>query len=603
LIGIVLGLAVAAFVARYLIRAPVKVALGFLLVTTFLVPGTVLAPGSSSGYTTIHRIVLGIFILNILRGITRREIPAEVLKPGKLTLALFAWVVFAFIIGVAMADTSYAVGAATFLWVFIVEYALFFVFVVAAVRSIGDPWWVAKLLAVLMAATGGISVYEHFSGRSFGRWVARLIRGEGYLGVRDLGLRGGDVRVQGASDFSLAYAWTATTLLPIVVVVASRARNILVRFLPALVVLSIAWTYARSAYVGVAVGGLLLLVTSRFDRKITSYVLAGLTVAVLFAFGTQAYQRAFGASEGSTLVREERLPLILSSAAEDPLTGKGLLSVSASGIRTTDSLFLLTYAEIGVLGVSGLVFLLMAAIAWVAPGVRAPPPDGLLGAACVCGVVLGVVSGAFLDSFNASGMARAFWLTAAIGMVAAERVHPGAIRKRRVAIRALLPVAGVVAGLILVAVTTSTATATLRFTTRSAQSEARALSPDEFTGKVLINTACGIIEARVAALGGDSQCYDTQSGTGIGDVRIEARDVASIDRALTVAATVVRRSIPTVRFFRLSEEDDVRPTYVRAAPVWLGLFGLALALLAPALPPIRGRRAGGRYRTVSPIPA
>ena len=602
MIGTILGLAVAAGLARYLIRAPVKVALGVLLATTFLIPGTVLAPGSSSGYTTIHRIVLGIFILNVLRGIARREISADVLKLGKLSLALFAWVVMTFIVGVALADTSYAVGAATFLWVFIVEYALFFVFVVAAIRAIGDPWWVARLVAILFLMTGGISVYEHFSGRSFGRWLAQLIRGGGYLGVRELGVRGRDVRVQGGSDFSLAFAWTATMLLPIVVVVATRARNIVMRFVPALIVLSIAWTYARSAYVGVVVVGAMLLILSRFDRRITSFVLAGVVAALLFSVGTQAFQRTFGAAEGSTLVREERLPLVLTSAAEDPLTGRGLLSLSASGIRTTDSLFLLTYAEIGVLGASGLVFLLMAAIAWIAPGVRAPPPDGLLGAACLCAIVMGIVSAVFLDSFNVSGVSRAFWLAAAIGSVVAERVQPEAIRRRRVFLRALLPAGGVVAGLILLAVTPATAAATLRFTTISSATETVRQGPDDFTGRLLINTSCEIIEARVGAFGQKAKCYDTLSETGIGDFRIEADDATSLDRALTVAVTVVRRRVPSVRFFLLSSDDKVRPTYVKTAPVWLGLAGLAIAFLVPPLPPFDARAPRSDMSRSLPFP-
>jgi hypothetical protein len=592
LTGTVLSIAIAALVAWFLVRTSVKIALATLLATTFVIPGSVLVPGSSTGYTTVHRIVLGIFILNILRKIARKELPAAVLQPSKPTVALTAWVILTFAIGVAMADTSYPVGAATFLWVFVVEYALFFVFVVAAIRAIGDPWWVARLVSTVIVGTAGIAVYEHFSGVSVGRMLARLLRGGGgYLGVSPLGRRGGDVRVQAGFDFALAYAWAATALLPLVVVVASRARTVVFRFLPGLLVFAIAWTYARSAYAGVAAAAVMILLISRFDRTIAMYVVGGLAAALLVAVGTQAYQRTFASSEirGSTLVREERLPLILSSAAQRPLTGKGLGSVAASGVRTTDSLFLLTYAEIGVLGVGGLIFLLIATLVWITPGLRAPPPDHLIGAACVCGVVLGILSGAFLDVLSVSGSARAFWLIAAIGTVVAERAPEKVVPRRRLAYRAAVPAAGVLAGLVILAATPTSAAITLRFTTRSSQSEAAAGAPSDFIGKVLVNTACEIIEVRVAALGNDGQCTDLQSGNGVADVRIEAPDRVSLARATIVAATVIRRRLPTVRFFTLDSDPKVRPTYAETAPVWLGLAGLAIAILSPPLPPFPGR--------------
>ncbi|MGH2727399.1 MAG: hypothetical protein ACRDKS_10570, partial [Actinomycetota bacterium] len=309
--GIVLGVGIAAVVAWYLIRTSVRIALGFLLATTFLVPGTVLVPGSFSGYTNVHRLVLALFVLNIIRKIARREIPASVLKPTRVSVVLGLWVVLAFLIGIAMADSSFPVGASVFLWVFMLEYTVFFLFVLAAARAIGDPWWVARLVATVVVLAAGVAVYEHFSQRSVARSIAKLMRGGGYLGVPPLGRRGGNVRVQSGFEFSLAFGWAATVLLPLVLVVASRARNRLLRLTPAIVVVAIAWTYARSAYVGVAVAGLLLLASSRYDRRIAAYVLAGTIAALLFAVGTKAYERTFRSSEvqGSTLVREERLPL------------------------------------------------------------------------------------------------------------------------------------------------------------------------------------------------------------------------------------------------------------------------------------------------------
>lgn len=606
MIGTVFGFAVAAVIVWFVIRASVYAALAVLLATTFLIPGSVLLPGGpSSGYSTIHHFALALFVLNVLRKLARGEIAGSAFKPTRPVAALGAWVTLTFVLGVGMADQSYQIGSAVFLWVFIVEYAIFYFFVVAAIRAIGDPWKAARLISALIVVAALVAIYEHVSGVGFGRWVAERIRAPGFHDVFGLGTRGGDVRVQAGFDFALAYGWAAAILLPMVVVVATRARNRLFRLAPAILALSIAWTYARSVYAGVAVAGVMLLLTTRFEPRVLATAGVGLVVATVLALTTDAYDRTFRSSdvEGSTLVREERLPLILVSAAESPLTGKGLGSVGAAGFRTTDSLFLLTYAEIGVVGLTGLVLLLVAMVGWIVPGLRAPPPDRLLGAAAVCGLLLGIASGAFVDGFTVSGLARTFWLVAAVGTVVAERAPKRAqLSLRFLRRRMLVPVAAVIAGMALFVVWPTSASTTLRFTTRAPYDEAIGGAPNPFADRVIINTACEIIEARVAALDHHAQCYDLQSGSGLGDVRFEAPDAAALRRDLFVAAIVVVRRLPTVRFFAVETKYDVKPTWVRTAPVWLGLTGLSTAFLLPPIPPIRSRRS--RARSLStPVPA
>lgn len=598
MISTLLGIAIALVVARYLVRTSIKVALVSLLSITLLIPGTVLAPGSFSGHTTIHRIVLGIFVLNIVRKIALRQIPASVLRPTRLTIALAAWVVVTFTIGVALADPAISVGFSTFLWIFVLDHGVFFYFVVAAIRAIDDPWWFARTLTGLMVVSAGIAVYEHYAGVSVARWLSKLIRGSGYLGVPALSTRGGEVRSQAGFDFPLAYAWSATALLPLVIVVATRARRWIVRFAPALVVLSVAWTYTRSAYVGVAAAGLLLLLTSGFDRRIAGFVTAGIVVVGLAIAVTPVLDRTFSSPEvsGSTEVREERFPLVLSSAAEHPYFGRGLSSVSEQGIRTTDSSFLLVYAEMGVVGLAGLVLLMLVTVCFVAPAIRAPPPDRLLGAAAFCGVVLVVVSGAFLDVFNVSGSARAFWAMAALGVVVGERagVRWPVPRGWRLLSRAWILAVTVAAGFLLIANTAPRASMVMRFTTRSATFETVSNGPAPFIGTMLVNTTCEIFESRVAAAGHNATCYDLRSETGIGDVRIEAPDPASLDRIARSAATVVRSRLRSPRFYLMDVDHHVRPTWVRTAPVWMGIAGAAFAVLVPPLPPMRRRRSRAR---------
>lgn len=587
------GVVLVAVGAWLFIRASVFVALGLLLGVSFLVPGVLLVPGSTSTYATIHRFVLVLFILNILRKLARSEISASELRPARPVAALAGWVVLTLALGVAMADQSYDVSSAVFLWVHIVEYSVFFFFVTGAIRIIGDPWRVARLGAAVFTLVAGAAIYEHFSGVAIGPWLARRIRAPSFHSIPGLGERGGDVRVQAGFEFALAFAWGAAIVLPLVLAVASRARNWLFRLAPGAVALAIAWTYARSVYAGVAAGLVVLVLLSRFDARIVGLAVLGLVAAVGFAVQSGAYDRTFESEEvqGSTRVREERLPVILTSAAEEPFAGKGLGSIAASGIRTTDSLFLLTYGEIGVVGVAGLGFLLLATIIWISPGLRAPPPDRVLAAACVCGLILGVASGAFVDGFSVSGVVRAFWFVAALGTVVAERVpsRPRAWSVRPLR-RAMIPVAGVLAGLILYVVASPASSWTLRFSVQSASDDVVAVGVSEVDHRVLINTICTIIQARTDALGHDADCYGLQAGAGVGDVRFEAPNDVALYRDSLAAGTVVRARLPGVRFFILEPVQRIRATWVRTAPVWMGLTGLTLALLLPPLPPLRGRR-------------
>lgn len=605
MITTVLVAAVLLVAAWYFVRASVFVALAALLATTFLVPGSVLLPGATSTYATVHRLLLALFVLNILSKVVRGDVAATVLQPTRLTWALGLWVSLTFAIGVAMAETTYAVGSAVFLWIFVVEYAVFFYFVTAAIRIVGDPWRVATLVVALIAVAAGVAVYEHISGVSFGRWLARTIHSPDLRRVFDLGERGGEVRVQAGFDFALAYGSAGAILAPLAIVVASRAKNILLRIAPALLLLSIAWTYTRSAYAGVAIGVTLLILTSRLDRRVFGYVLVGALAVASFALATSAYSRTFASQEGegSSVVREERLPIILSNAAERPLTGKGLGSVAIEGFRTTDSVFLLTYAEIGVLGVAGLTLLLVAGTVWAARGLRATGRDRLIAAAVVPGMLLGIWAGAFVDAFTVSGLTRTYWLVAALGTVVSERTKPRVWGRPRLLLRASMPVIAVLVGIGLATFAPSSATTTLRFTTRAPFDEAAAENISPFADQIVLNSTCEILEARIEVFGHKVQCFDVQTAVGVGEVRIEAPTREAVQRDIRVAVAVVRRHLRTVRFYGVQSADRIRPTWVKTAPVWMGLAGSAIALMVPPVARRRPRLGSGGVPTPNPSPA
>ena len=605
MITVLIGLAVAAVVSIVLIRVSIKVALVILLMTTFLVPANILIPGAFSGHPTIQRIVLLLLLINLTRKIVRGDVPLDVLRPTRVTLALFGWVVLTFVIGVALADRSLAIGFSSFLWIAIIEQFAFAVFVTAAIRIIQNEWWVAGLIASVTLLSAGIAVVEHFTRNGYGRWIAQAIRGSGYLGVRQLGMRGGDVRVQAGAEFALAFAWAATLLVPLVIVVASRSKHFLVRCSPALLVLAIAWTYARSAYVGAAAAVLLIVAATRFDRSIARMALVGALAVAAFVLVSPALDRTFSSPEieGSTLVREERLPLILSFAADRPLTGKGLSSLSEEGIRNTDSSYLAYYGEMGAIGVGGFALLLVLTLWAVAPSIRADSPNRLIGAAALSSVILGIAASAFLGEFHVSSSARSFWLLASFGGVLSAnlpRREPQHVRRRSRWRVVAIPV-GVAVGSAWLALTPTHVAATYGFTTRTTRSETAAAAPREFIGRLFVTTVCAVIEPRAAAFGAEAQCYDLLTGLGTGAVRIEAEDRALVDRVFSSGAIAARQAVPGLRTFVLEPPARVKPSLVRTAPVWMGMAGATLALVVPPIgPPFRRPR---RRASVAPAPA
>jgi O-antigen ligase/polysaccharide polymerase Wzy-like membrane protein len=603
--ALLLGFVVLAVVVY--LRSSVIVALIGMLVVTFAVPGTVQVVQAHSVYATFHRLVLLLFCFNILLKIVGRKLPASILRPSRLSGLLFGWVVVTFVIGVAFADSRIPIASSTFLWSIAVEQLIFVLFVVAAFRAIGDTRKIAWIIAGVALATAGVAVTEHFTRRGLGPYLTGILTGHPNLSsFQNLETRGDEVRVAAGLDFSLALAWVGTMLLPVVVVAASRARRFIVRVSPLLLVLAIVWTYARSAYLGIPLIAVVLLFASRFDPKLVRIFFAGAIVAAAVFFLTPTAKNAFSAegTEGSTVIRKERLPVILSSAAQRPLIGRGLSSLSFSGLQTTDATYLLTYGETGVIGAAALGLLFMGTIALLLPGLRAPPNERVFAAASVAGVVAGLAGADFLDEFSISGSFRAFWLVACLGMVIAERIEvapaPHAVARRvrrRFAPALVLSLAGAGAGIVLSSLTPVTPTAEARFTTRSPATEALVPNPAPLIGQADVETACSIIEARVLAdTGDDIECYDDLTDVGVGDFRITAPTADRLARRLRTVTVAVRRFLPGFRVFRLAGSPVSKPTIARTAPYWLAFVGFGLGIFGGSSRPLRERlRIEGFY--------
>jgi hypothetical protein len=568
------------------LRARLQLAFGAFLAAIFLVPAGTLVPGIQSSFFGVHRLLLITLSANLIMRLRRREISLEVLRPSRIHAALAAWLVASFVLGVVLADPLLPISQPTFLWLPIVDQTVMFLVALAVIRSADDPFEVARMVVAVFGVTAAIAVWEHFSRVSYGEWFFRRTPyNTGASGVLPLATRGGEIRVRSSVQFALAYAWVATLLLPLVIVVASRARRMLTRFAPALVVASIVFTLTRSAYVGAAVSALALVLTSRADRRITWLVAFGAILTGLILSGSGIVERTFVAQgAGSVEVRTLRTPLVLELTSTQPITGGGFAGLALIGIKTTDASFLLTYADLGVIGVVFLALLLASVLACAWPALRAPPGrDRALGAAVFVGLLAAFPAAASFDEFQILPAATSFWLLAAFGVTLSERVLTSStevVRAPTPLLRsAALGVAGVALGVAVMAVTPRAEAMTLQFTTVSPGAEATATGTTEFIARTLVNSACQVMTVMVRRLPDtEVSCLDPITGTGLGHVRLEMKRGGPLEGRARFLVAYARRAVPDLRAFVVETRVSATPTWARTAPVWggLGAFGFSL---------------------------
>lgn len=573
----------------FLFFGPLRWALATLVGVSFLIPSALTLPYTASAFLTIHRLGLAVFAVGLVRRAFRGEVPQDALRPTLVHVALVAWAGLAFVVGVLYGDRDVPVLVAVDSWLFVFDQFAFFTVVITAVRAIGDIPWVARVVGGIVVLAAGIAVAEHFTGSSYGRWFfANAEAQTPPPGSFPLETRGTQVRVRAAADFALAYAWSAVIMFPLVLAVASSVRRRIAVVLPGVVLLSVVWSYSRSAYAGLGAVLFVVLVGSRFHRRIAAFVVLGGLAALLTLGYQQVVRSTFDAPDttGSTEVREERLPAVLDIPQARPYLGVGLAGLASRGIESTDASFLLTYAELGAIGLSAFALVIVIALRRVAPALRAPPGvERLVGVAALAGVLAGLIGAFAYDGFHV-GSARPFWLLGALGVAVAERV-PARAPLAFPRYRLLLPLAGVLAGVWLFGWWTPRAAATFKFTALRTSDVVISQGDIDFVGRLMINSAC--TSMRIAALSHPDvtfNCYDLRTFAGLGQFRIEARDARTLEAvffSLSRAGSAVRGFYP----YLVRIDHETVPTWVRTAPLGGGAAGLGLALL---LPRIRLRR-------------
>jgi len=274
------------------------------------------------------------------------------------------------------------------------------------------------------------------------------------------------------------------------------------------------------------------------------------------------------------------------------LTGIGLDGLEARNITSTDTAYLQLYAGAGIIGLAllGGAFLASASNAAGAAFLN-DDDDSLLAAAVLGGIVSGGVAAFSFDSLSGAFSSWNLWLLGALAiglseMSASRRALSSVDTRAGPSLwRVALPVAGVVAGIAVWSAAPTHVAMKLRFFTlvpAYLERDAVAVN-DGHVGRLIINSTCEAAEARIGDAA-DLTCRDPLTdGPGTGLVRIEAPTRARVLAAATRFEQVAFEVHPNTLVKSAAAPKEGKPTAARTAPVYLGIAGAELALLAPVL--------------------
>lgn len=582
-----------ALVAVHL-RASYRTSVATLVATTFLIPGSLPFP-NAPGNVLVVRVALWAAAVGLFLRANRGEVPASSIRPTRMSVALAVFVVIAYLCGVAFAQHPSRPDLAFDLWLTIFDQLVYVWVATAAVRTLGARR-VARFAVGAVVVAALIALLERVTHISYARGFFGPDPGL-TLGAQRLETRGGTVRVRAAADFSLQFAWVLAYFAPLVALFALRSKRRVMLLCPAAVAFAFISTVTRSAFAGLALGGVALLLSARGNRRVlVGLGAAGLVALVLYAGASGVRGPYQGADPESEKARERRLVLVTREMADQAWFGVGLDGLIQRGIPTTDSAMLGTYGATGVVGVVGLSAAIAAALATTAYGaLRGDAERGPLAGATIGGLGAAVVGLFAFDTFSAPISSWNFWLLGVIGVGLYEEVRAGLGPVtprvlRPVTDRLLLPVAGLVLGAaVFVAVPKHEAVEFQFFTLSPRYLSASKKPNDDYIGRILVDTVCDV-GSKAVGPGVRVDCFDPlRLGPGTGFVRLETRSSGALRRAYFRFVGAARR-VQTTKLVVTERPSPSRPTWARVAPGAGALIGAELALLLPAFR-VRRRKA------------
>lgn len=573
------GLALAAF-----LRPPLT-ALVVLAGTVALVPGSLPLPGAP-GVLTVHRLVMLAAGAGLVRQCRRQELPWEVLRPPALVWRLLLVVGVVGVLGVGLLQPHTDASAAARNWQALAVQAPFLLVWVALVRACDDVLTGAAVLVAVTLVSGTIALMEAATGTSYARLWFHAVPG---LLTTDqaqvLATRGGHVRVRAAADFTLAFAWVTAAVVPLLLVLAAlrrRTRPLLLAVgLPVLVV-AVVLTYSRTVVLPLLLLVVLLGVVLRDTGiRLAAAAVLGAAVVVLVASPRLAGQFTTAVDIGSIDVRVQRLPVIGSLVAGHPWTGLGISGLASQGIAATDSSYLLSYAEVGVLGLAAFVAVLVGAVGESLLAVRsAVRAERLVALAAALGLVL-LAAGTFtFDTFSAPAAAETFWLLAALGLVAQDgQPAPWRLGHR---LRLGAVAAAFVVGLLLRTAAPTHVAQTWQF--ESLLPYPATVAAATYTGTEIRTTFCKLAKEAVRPAALTCQAIGDAPGQGLLRLEADTADGLRAQQRRVISATSSVRQLSWLRLMPRGPSLTGTPTGMRTAPGWLPVLVAVLVL------PLPGRR-------------
>lgn len=578
------------------VRGRPRPALMALTATWLLVPGLARVPGAVDGQLFIHRVVVAATLLGLLRGVLLGRIDRSVFAIRGVHAAFAAYLLVGLLDGLVLAGSEVPTSLSLLAYVDLVYQAVFFVTALALFRAAG-----ARQAAGVVAGVAGVvavlGIAEHVLGWSWSQWFAQDLADPTGLMSSDLAQRGPHRRIRVAGAFSLEMGWVTAMLIPVTVAVALLARRYarLVWVVPAGLLLSMVWTWSRSAYAGLAVGLAVLGLGFVLDRprRVLPLGAIGLVLAGALLRGPLRRALEVGVTGGEQDVRFERLPDILGFAADRPISGLGLAGLEVRRIPVVDISWLSTYATLGLLGVLALAATLLAAAHAAGRFVQSgPSPARTIAAGAAGAVVAAPIGFASYDLGTLYQSTETVWAMVALALAANEEL--GVLPRPLVRRTRLVPplaiafgIVGVVAGGVLAVTVPGRATIDAAFTTVDPGVAAAAPGEQTYTFKVLSQTACVVVDA--ADLRATVRCQDLdQVGGGIGTLRVESPTRAGAEAAYDEARQRLLGVFPKATVGAIARGSG-RPTWATTAPLWLGAVGLAAGATMPdraARPPL-----------------
>lgn len=568
-----------------LLTAPVRTVYVVLVLGLAVIPPLAHVPTGVTSQVFIMRVLVVAAALGLLIRIRRGEADGARFGGHPVFLLVLLAVAVTLVNGVALINDAANLGTSVQRYLLFADQALVFLVVCAVLRAIDDLVWAAKVIVLAFTAAALVGIVENTTGY---RPVAAIFGSVSPLLNATLTTRGGFKRPRGTFEFAQEFGLVLAFVAPLAIAwITLRRRSLIPIVACALIVTVSLLTISRSAVIAMGTGALVLVLFSR-SRTIRAAAVIGAGGVLIATLVFSSWWAAFSGSDTTASVeaRFDRPPVVANLVADHPWTGLGLSGIEDE-VPVTDNQYVLTYAEVGVVGTVALGAMWLGVVAALGWGLLAPPSrERMVLVACLAGVVGGLVGAATIDLFTLGG-SRVFWLLAALGLVAAERIAPplSIAKGRSLAVPGLLAAgAGMAIGVIAIAVYPRTSARDFVFVSWPTRAEAKSGVAGVDVSSVYAESVCEHTAA-LDRMSADAHfyCRDVRDANGVGIVRIAARNQQELDQAVHDEQSI-SSVLPDFQLLSKGPVVDALPNAVRTAPVWLAAL-FAFVVWLPRLRP------------------